>query len=107
VRRAALTILAAVVLVGCGKSNRVAFHRPSRPLYVCPGFEQRCPHPFDARRLLGLEMPVAEALAKRHDLTVRPTKIDGRNVMVLSDFETNRIDVALQDKIIVTILRRG
>jgi hypothetical protein len=29
---------------------------------------ERCAHPFDARRLLGLEMPAAEKLAKLHAL---------------------------------------
>lgn len=106
-RRAAPAVLITLAfVVGCGKPNLVAIDRPSRPLYICPG-EGRCSHPFDARRLLGLEMPAAEAAAKLHDLTVRPTKIDGRGVIITMDFETNRIDVALQHKIIVKILHRG
>jgi hypothetical protein len=36
---------------------------------------ERCAHPFDARRLLGLEMPAAEKLAKLHALQARVRRL--------------------------------
>jgi hypothetical protein len=107
-RGVALTLLVAFALAGCGRTNLAVI--PKLPLYVCtngPPRGQPCRDRFDARKLLGLEMPAAEKLAHRRGLMVRPVEIDGHGATVTRDYVSNRIDVAVRDHIVVKIVDRG
>jgi hypothetical protein len=112
-----LTVFASTGLVwlGCGtesepRSTSERIVRPAKPIL--------CPHPevafdgtverddkrrFDARTLLGLTKEEAVARARRTGCVVRVASIDGRGVTLTGDQRSNRIDIYLEDGVVVKV----
>lgn len=60
-------------------------------------------HAFDARRLLGLRLPEARALAQQHGCTVRVVRGDSAPPAQTDDFRRDRINVADRREVVVAI----
>lgn len=61
---------------------------------MCPAGE---PRQFDARRLVGMRLEPATALAKRFDCVVRVVRLDGESLPGTDDYRTDRVNVAVRD----------
>lgn len=75
--------------------------RPGRPL-LCPARHRHMGQPveahqaWNAKRLRGRSLPVAEALAKRRDCTIRPVIVDGMSIAVRHDLRYSRVNVVVR-----------
>ena len=111
-----LAVIAALALVGCGKTDILAVRRPVIPIYICSAPRERpgehCARRFDAGRLIGLKLRAAEKLAEAHGYTVRVVAPLPRGAALFQDAESNRIDVETSsfpsaDSIVVRLVERG
>jgi hypothetical protein len=58
---------------------------------------------FDAREVLGREVPDAEALARRAGCSVQVVKRDSENLPGIVNLDPSRIDVVVEDGIVTRI----
>lgn len=58
---------------------------------------------FDTARLVGLSVAEGEALAERHDCTIRISELDGEPQAGTGDYQTNRVNVAVADEQITRV----
>jgi hypothetical protein len=109
-------LLASLVLVSCGTTKTIYVVYPSHPITLCvkgrfprtATLSRSCPaSAFDARRLLGLNVSQAEALAHKYGDELLVTVRDGKSVPVTTEFASNRIDVIVIDGEITHVIGFG
>jgi hypothetical protein len=70
--------------------------------HLCP--RDAAAEPYDARGLVGLRVRKARAVAARHDCELRVVRRHGESLVVTQDFRTDRINVAVRDRVVRRIV---
>lgn len=68
--------------------------------HFCPSTELDA---FNARRLIGLSVPEARPRGRRHGCIVRVVRRNGEALLITDDHRNDRINVAVEDRVIVRI----
>jgi hypothetical protein len=105
VRAAAAALMAALAFAGAAGPSAAAPPPPSGR-HVCPRPPAGPPTPegYDARELVGLRVGKAKRVAERHGCTLRVVRRDGEWLVVTQDFRTDRINVAVRDRVVRRIV---
>jgi hypothetical protein len=100
-RMIGVVALSALALSGCAGKENIAIV-PAHPIYLCVSKRDAVPGaleqfniclPFDARRLLGLKLRVANATVRRYGYSVRRKRPLKPNEVPDAAFLRHRIDV--------------
>jgi hypothetical protein len=105
-----LTALATVVFIGAaapalsvGGDRRL----PCPDVRLAPEGSESLVDPVNARRFVGMTVRHARRLGRAHDCLVRVVRRNGEDLIVTTDFRTDRANVAVRDHRITRVVGIG
>jgi hypothetical protein len=105
-----VALVLALALSGCGSTKVVYVFYPPHPVTGLCGAERsrgRAVRCLDARVLIGLKPSRAEGVARRYGDEVRIVERNGKGLALTGDYQSNRIDVIVNDGLITRLHNWG
>lgn len=101
-RGRALMLLGASILALAGCGNGAHSHADPHPRYVDCGA-----HSLNVESLVGISTRAASEKAGKAGCVIRPVIIDGQRVAITAEGVSYRVDVSVNNGVVVRILGRG